>query len=158
MPMLRLLSAIAALLLLSATAGAADWRYEGGDVPIAYFDNGAAQFEFACRGGDLTLGYFVRAPGKQVSAAATMNLALTADGGSPRFAQDMPLINSGGAWTVVRGPVARQWAGIAQQAKATLAVAFVHKNAKGGFDFYDSNSFGAGGSSAAIKRVLDRCG
>lgn len=156
--MLRLFSAIWALLLLSTATGAAEWTYEGGDVPIAYFDNGAAQFEFACRGGDLTLGYFVRAPGRQVSGAATMNLALTPDGGSPRFAQDMPLIHSGGAWMVVRGPVARQWAGIAQQAKATLAVAFVRRNAKGGFDFHDANSFGAGGSSAAIKRVLDRCG
>jgi hypothetical protein len=59
---------------------------------------------------------------------------------------------------VVRGPVARQWAAIAQKAKAKMAVAFVHKNAKGGFDHYDTNEFGAGGSSAAIRKVLDRCG
>lgn len=155
--MLRLLAALVAL-LLPTVAGAAEWTYEGGDVPIAYLDNGAAQFEFACRGGDLTLGYFVRAPHAKVSAAASMNLAITPDGGSPRFAQDMPLIHSGGAWMVVRGPVARQWAAIAQKAKSKMAVAFVHKNASGKFDFYDSNEFGAGGSSAAIQRVLDRCG
>ncbi len=87
-----------------------------------------------------------------------MNLAITPDGGSPRFAQDMPLIHSGGAWMVVRGPVARQWAAIAQKAKAKMAVAFVHKNSKGRFDFYDSNEFAAGGSSSAIRKVLDRCG
>lgn len=153
----RLIPTLMALLLATAAQGA-EWRYEGGDVPIAYSDNGAAQFEFACRGGDLTLGYFVRAPGKQVRGASAMNLALTPDGGSPRFAQDMPLIHSGGAWMVVRGPVARQWAVLAQKAKSTLAVAFVHKNSRGGFDFYDSNDFGAGGSSAAIRQVLDRCG
>ncbi len=146
------------VLLFPTLALAAEWRYEGGEVPIAYFDNGAAQFEFACRGSDLTLGYYVRSPGRQVSGASSMNLALTADGGKPVFAQDMPLIQSGGAWMVVRGPVARQWASLAQKAKSTLAVAFVHKNAKGGFDFYDSNDFGASGSSAAIRRVLDRCG
>jgi len=155
--MLRLVSALLFLLVGSA-ANAAEWTYEGGDTPIAYLDNGAAQFEFACRGGDLTVGYFVRSPHRQVSGAASMNIAITPDGGKPSFAQDMPLIQSGGAWMVVRGPVARQWASIAQKAKARMAVAFVHKNAKGTFDFYDSNEFGAGGSSAAIKRVLERCG
>jgi hypothetical protein len=155
--MQRLIPTLLALMLATAAQGA-EWRYEGGDVPIAYFDNGAAQFEFACRGGDLALGYYVRSPSRQVSGASAMNLALTPDGGKPVFAQDMPLIQSGGAWMVVRGPVARQWAAMAQKAKSTLAVAFVHKNAKGGFDFYDSNDFGAGGSSAAIRRVLDRCG
>lgn len=155
--MLRLFPAMMALLWATA-GGAAEWRYEGGETPIAYFDNGAAQFEFACRGGDLTLGYFVRSPSRQVSGAATMNLALTPDGAAPSFAQDMPLIQSGGAWMVVRGPVARQWAAIAQRARATMSVAFVHKNAKGGFDFYDSNEFEAGGSSSAIKKVLARCG
>ena len=156
--MLKLLSAMAMLLLFPTVAGAAEWVYEGGGTPIAYADNGAAQFEFACRGGDLTLGYFVRSPSGKVSGAASMNVAITPDGGSPRFAQDMPLIQSGGAWMVVRGPVARQWAAIAQKAKAKMAVAFVHKNAKGKFDFYDSNEFGAGGSSSAIRQVLDRCG
>jgi hypothetical protein len=155
--MLRLLPALLFLILPTA-AGAAEWTYEGGDTPIAYLDNGAAQFEFACRGGDLTLGYFVRAPHAKVSGAPSMNIAITPDGGSPRFAQDMPLIHSGGAWMVVRGPVARQWAAIAQKAKSTMDVAFVLKNAKGTFDFYDSNAFDAAGSSAAIKRVLDRCG
>jgi hypothetical protein len=155
--MLRLLPAVLFLLLPTAV-GAAEWTYEGGDTPIAYLDNGAAQFEFACRGGDLTLGYFVRAPHAKVSGAASMNIAITPDGGSPRFAQDMPLIHSGGAWMVVRGPVARQWAAIAQKSKSTMAVAFVHKNAKGAFDFYDSNEFDADGSSAAIRRVLERCG
>jgi hypothetical protein len=155
--MLRLLPALL-VLLLPTTANAAEWMYEGGDTPIAYSDNGAAQFEFACRGGDLTVGYFVRSPHKQVSGAASMNIAITPDGGSPRFAQDMPLIQSGGAWMVVRGPVARQWAAIAQKAKSKMTVAFVHKNAKGKFDFYDSNEFGAGGSSSAIRQVLDRCG
>ena len=156
--MRKLLPAVAMLMLLTTGVGAAEWVYEGGDTPIAYADNGAAQFEFACRGGDLTLGYFVRAPHKQVSGAASMNLAITTDGGSPRFAQDMPLIQSGGAWMVVRGPVARQWAAIAQKTKSSMAVAFVHKNAKGKFDFYDSNDFDAGGSSSAIRQVLDRCG
>lgn len=156
--MLKLLPAVVLFLTLPTLAVAAEWTYEGGDVPIAYLDNGAAQFEFACRGGDLTLGYFVRSPHKQVSGAGSMNLAITPDGGSPSFAQDMPLIHSGGAWMVVRGPVARQWAAIAQKAKSKMAVAFVHKNAKGKFDFYDSNEFDAGGSSAAIRRVLDRCG
>lgn len=156
--MLKLLPVVALFLALPTLASAAEWTYEGGDTPIAYSDNGAAQFEFACRGGDLTLGYFVRSPAAKVSGAAAMNLAITTDGGSPRFAQDMPLIHSGGAWMVVRGPVARQWAAIAQKAKAKMAVAFVHKNAKGGFDHYDINEFGAGGSSAAIRKVLDRCG
>ena len=155
--MLRLFSALL-FLLLPVTAQAAEWAYEGGDVPIAYLDNGAAQFEFACRGGDLTLGYFVRSPHRQVSGLGAMNLAITPDGGNPSFAQDMPLIHSGGAWMVVRGPVARQWAAIAQKAKVKMTVAFVHKNAKGKFDFYDSNEFGAAGSSAAIRKVLARCG
>lgn len=155
--MLRLLAALL-LMLLPVAAKAAEWRYEGGDVPIAYLDNGAAQFEFACRGGDLTLGYFVRSPHKQVRGASALNLAITPDGGNPSFAQDMPLIHSGGAWMVVRGPVARQWAVIAQKAKSKMAVAFVHKNARGRFDFYDSNEFDAAGSAAAIRKVLDRCG
>lgn len=155
---MRSLSLAFLVLLFASAASAAEWRYEGGDVPIAYSDNGAAQFEFACRGGDLTLGYYVRSPGKAVKGAGAMNLGLTADGGKPSFAQDMPLIHSGGAWMVVRGPVARQWAGLAQRAQSKLALAFVQKNAKGGFDFHDSNDFGAGGSSSAIRRVLERCG
>ncbi len=163
--MRRLFPAMLALLLVTA-AQASEWRYEDVGVPIAYFDNGAAQFQFACRGGDLAMGFWVRAPHRTVAEAASMNLAITPDpaGGSgstmagASFAQDMPLIHSGGAWMVVRGPVARQWAAIAQKAKAKMAVAFVHKNSKGRFDFYDSNEFAAGGSSSAIRKVLDRCG
>jgi hypothetical protein len=59
---------------------------------------------------------------------------------------------------IVRGPVARQWARIAQQAKATVRVAYVRPKSSGGLEVFDSNSFGAKGSSAAIKKVLDRCG
>ena len=57
---------MAALVLLAPTgmATAAEWTYEDGSVPIAYFDNGAAQFQFACRGGDLAMGFWVRAPHK----------------------------------------------------------------------------------------------
>ena len=155
------------LLLPTTQAAAEEWSYEGGGVPIAYLDNGRAQFQFACRGGDLAMGFWVRAPEQEVASAASMSVAITPDptegagvsaNEGASFAQDMPLIHSGGAWMVVRGPVARQWAAIAQKAKAKMAVAFVHKNAKGGFDHYDTNEFGAGGSAAAIKKVLARCG
>ena len=57
---------------------------------------------------------------------------------------------------IVRGPVARQWARIAQQAKSALRIAYVQKRGK--HEFFDSNDFDATGSSAAIKKVLDRCG
>ena len=57
---------------------------------------------------------------------------------------------------IVRGPVARSWARIAQQAKTAIRVAYIRKHGK--IDVFDSNDFGAKGSSAAIKRVLDRCG
>lgn len=159
--------AVAAALLLAAPAWAEEWAYEGGDVPIAYVDNGAAQFQFACRGGDLAMGYWVRTPKKEVAKAASMHLAITpdpaegsggkvADGSS--FAQDMPLIHSDGTSMIVRGPVARQWARIAQQAKAAVQVAYVRPKSGGGLDVFDSNAFGAKGSSAAIKKVLERCG
>jgi hypothetical protein len=59
---------------------------------------------------------------------------------------------------VVRGPVARQWARIAQQAKAAMRVAYVRTAANGRHAFFDDNAFGAGGSSAAIRQVLERCG
>jgi hypothetical protein len=86
-----------------------------------------------------------------------MNLAITPDGGATSFAQGMPLIHSDGSSMIVRGPVARQWARIAQRAKSALRVAYVHKG-DGGVRYLDANDFGAGGSSAAIGKVLDRCG
>jgi hypothetical protein len=164
--MLRMFSAFLVLLLATA-ASAQEWMYEDLDVPIAYFDNGAAQFQFACRGGDLAMGFWVRAPHKQVAAATAMNLAITPDAaedtavstaGGSSFAQDIPLIHSDGTSMIVRGPVARQWARIAQRASDVVRVAYVRTNAKGGLEAFDSNAFGAKGSSAAIKRVLDRCG
>jgi len=164
--MLRVVS-VALVALLTTAAHAEEWTYEGGDVPIAYLDNGKAQFQFACRGGDLAMGFWVRAPHKQVAGATTMNLAITPDpaegaeasvANGSSFAQEIPLIHSDGSSMIVRGPVARQWARIAQQAKAAIRVAYVRQNGKGGFEVFDSNAFGAKGSSAAIKTVLDRCG
>ena len=155
------------LLLPMTAASSAEWQYEDLGVPIAYFDNGAAQLQFACRGGDLTLGFWVRAPHRQVAGATTMNLAITPDpaagteGSAPAgssFAQDIPLIHSDGSSMIVRGPVARQWAGIAQRAKAIIRVAYVRSRGKGVLEVFDSNEFGANQSSAAIKKVLDRCG
>lgn len=164
--MRRLISTFV-MLLLATAAGAAEWTYEDGSVPIAYFDNGNAQFQFACRGGDLAMGFWVRAPHKQVAGASSMNLAITPDpaesagvsaAGGSSFAQEIPLIHSDGASMIVRGPVARQWARIAQQARDTVRIAYVRTKSSGGLDVFDSNTFGAKGSSAAIKRVLDRCG
>lgn len=164
--MRRVISAFVVLLLATA-ATAAEWTYEDGSVPIAYFDNGDAQFQFACRGGDLAMGFWVRAPHKQVAGASSMNLAITPDpaagagvsvAGGSSFAQEIPLIHSDGASMIVRGPVARQWARIAQQARDTVRIAYVRTKSSGGLDVFDSNAFGAKGSSAAIKRVLDRCG
>lgn len=151
--MLRMSTAIL-LSLLATPVLAADWQYEGGSVPIAYIDNGAAQFQFACRGGDLAMGFWVRGPHKQVAKAGTMNLSITPDGGGTSFAQELPLIHAEGSSMIVRGPVARQWARIAQQAKSVLRVAYVRT----GGETFDANEFGAKGSSAAIKQVLDRCG
>ena len=91
-----------------------------------------------------------------------MNLAIAADPASgsglagASFAQDMPLIHSDGSSMIVRGPVARSWAKIAQRARSTIRVAYIRKH--GGIEVFDSNDFGAGGSSAAIQKVLDRCG
>ncbi len=167
--MRRILPALllAMLALPASPAAAQQWSYEGGSVPIAYLDNGGAQFQFACRGGDLAMGFWVRVPNKEVADAASMSLAITpdptegagvsaAEGAS--FAQDMPLIHSDGTSAVVRGPVARQWARIAQRANTTIQVAYVRTKANGGLDAFDINIFSAKGSSAAIKRVLDRCG
>jgi hypothetical protein len=148
--------AVAVALLLATPALAEDWFYEGGNIPIAYVDNGAAQFHFACRGGELAMGYWVRSPERQVAGAASMNLALTV-AGDTSFAQDMPLIHVEGSSMIIRGPVARQWARIARQARDSLEVAYAHKGA-GGLEYFDGNAFGAKGSSAAIGKVLDRCG
>ena len=162
--MRRLVSAV--LLALFATpAFAIDWAFEDASIPIAYIDNGNAQFQFACRGGDLAMGYWVRLPSSEVAKASSLHLAIlpdpsananiaTASGTS--FAQDMPLIHADGTSMIVRGPVARTWARIAQKAKHTLRIAYVRKSAK--LEVFDSNDFGASGSSAAIKAVLDRCG
>ncbi|WP_421760668.1 hypothetical protein [Devosia sp.] len=155
------------LLLLPTAASAEEWFYEDGGVPIAYADNGVAQLQFACRGGDLTLGFWVRAPHRQVAGAQSMNLAITPDpaagteGSAPpgsSFAQDMPLIHSDGTSMIVRGPVAKQWARIAQKTRHLVRVAYVHKNAKGNVEVFDSNAFSAKGSASAISKVLDRCG
>lgn len=158
----KTVSAFLIALLATVPAGASEWMFEDYDIPIAYFDNGRAQFQFACRGGDLAMGYWVRAPHAKVAGAASMNLAITPDpkgndmSAGASYAQDMPLIHSDGTSMIIRGPVARQWASIAQKAKSTIRVAYVRKQGK--VEFFDSNEFGAKGSSAAIRKVLDRCG
>src|SRR5690606_2802997 len=138
MCMRRLGPVLVVLMAAALPATAAEWAYEDGAVPIAYFDNGAAQFQFACRGGDLAMGFWVRSPHKQVASATAMNLAITPDPaegskvsatGGTSFAPDMPLIHSDGSSVIVRGPVARQWAKIAQAAKATVRVAYVRPKA-----------------------------
>ncbi|WIJ26927.1 hypothetical protein [Devosia sp. RR2S18] len=69
----------AACLLLVTSASADEWKYEGGGVPIAYSDTASAQFQFACRGGDLAMGFWVREPHSQVAGASSMSVAITAD-------------------------------------------------------------------------------
>ena len=64
------------------------------------------------------------------------------------FAPDMPLIHSDGSSVIVRGPVARQWAKIAQGARATIRVAYVRPKASGGLEVYDTHAFGARRSTA----------
>ena len=161
--MRRLLLALCFALL--PTAASADWLFEDASIPIAYADNGKAQFQFACRGGDLAMGYWVRAPHRTVAGAAALNLAISPDPAkssdasalpNASFAQDMPLIHSDGTSMIVRGPVAQAWARIAQKAKSTIRVAYVRKH--GSLEIFDANDFGASGSSAAIRKVLDRCG
>jgi hypothetical protein len=146
-------------------AEADEWHFEGGETPIAWFDNGAAQFQFACRGGQLAMGFWVRKPGATVGAASTMSLAITPDAAEgsvvtgdsgTSFAQDMPLVHLDGASVIVRGPVARQWARIAQGAGKSLRVAYVRQGA-GGLEAFDVNQFGAAGSHAAINQVLAKC-
>ncbi len=164
---LRGLRALAGLLgLCVVTPVAAEpWRFEDAGVPIAYVDIGPAQFQFACRGGDLAMGYWVRAPHRTVAAAATMSLAIMPDAGdgiglapNASFAQELPLIHSDGSSVIVRGPVARQWARIAQRASTRIRLAYVRSSAQGKLEAFDSHTFDAKGSSAAIKSVLDRCG
>lgn len=153
-----------ALVLLATPALAADWTYDS-VTPAAYVDNGIAQFQFVCRGGDFTVGYWVRTPHPQVAASSTLNLALVPDpakGSSAsnidgaRFAQEIPLLHVGGASMIIRGPVAKAWASLAQKAKTTLRVAYVRKT--GATEVFDSHDFGAGGSAIAIRNVLERCG
>ncbi|WP_417307977.1 hypothetical protein [Devosia sp.] len=157
--MLRLCAVMLALLVPGA-ALAADWQYEGGAIPIAYVDDGAAQLHFACRGGDLAMGYWVRAPHRDVAGGSTMSVALTPDppGGSTFFAQDMPLIHADGSSVIVRGPVTQQWAKLAMQAKTAMRVAYARQTAAGKLDYLDSHEFGASGSAAAIRKVLAICG
>lgn len=162
--MRRVLLTCLSLMLVSAASGQ-EWMYEDGGVPIAYFDNGNAQFQFACRGGDLAMGFWVRSPHRTVAAARSMNLAITPDPAKgadvssiagASFAQDIPLIHSDGSSMIVRGPVAQAWARIAQRAQNTIRIAYVRMD--GAREVFDSNDFGADGSAAAIEKVLDRCG
>jgi len=163
--MRRFALAVLSLVLVTA-ATASEWRYEGGNVPIAWFDTDAAQFQFACRGGQLAMGFWVRKPDPAVAGASVMSLAITPDpaagsrvtaASGTSFAQDMPLVHLDGTSVIVRGPVARQWARIAQGARTDMRVAYVRQTASG-LEAFDSTVFGAKGSSAAIAQVLKTCG
>jgi len=163
---MRTLLAAAFSLLLVIPALAETWNYEGGATPIAWFDNGDAQFQFACRGGQLAMGFWVREPEDTVARATSTSLAITADpaagstvtqASGTSFAQDMPLVHLDGASVIVRGPVARQWASIAQGARETIRVAFI-RQAGSGLEVFDSNVFGARGSKSTIAQVLGKCG
>lgn len=151
------------LCIASAPAHGADWTFEGGSTPIAYLDDGKAHFQFACRGGDLAMAYWVRKPEPSVAAAQSMSLAINANGSEvsaardTSFAQDLPLIHSDGSSIVVRGPVARQWASIAQHAREIMHLAYVQTRSDGTLAFFDRHSFSARGSSAAIAQVVSRC-
>jgi hypothetical protein len=160
---LRALLSALLLLLFTNAAHAQQWQFEDLDIPIAWFDNGSAQFQFACRGGDLAMGYWVRAPHHQVASASVMNLAIIPDPSTAAtstagasFAQEIPLIHADGTSMIIRGPVARQWARIAQRAKTTIRLAYVRMQST--LELFDSNDFPATGSAAAIKHILDRCG
>src|SRR6218665_3583477 len=107
---MRTLLAAAFSLLLVMPALAETWNYEGGATPIAWFDNGDAQFQFACRGGQLAMGFWVRNPADTVAKATSMSLAITADpatgstvsrSNGTSFAQDMPLVHLDGASVIV---------------------------------------------------------
>jgi hypothetical protein len=158
---------IALALLLASPALAEEWRYENASIPIAYFDTGAAQLQFACRGGDLAMGFWVRKPEAHVAQAGSISVAITPDAAETStvsttsgtsFAQEIPLIHSDGSSVIVRGPVARQWARIAQAARDTIRVAYIRQTASGALDVFDANVFGAKGSKSAIGKVLERCG
>ncbi|SFZ81409.1 hypothetical protein SAMN02983003_0483 [Devosia enhydra] len=162
---MRLLVA-AVLSLMLATPAAAQWQYEDAPTPIAYVDNGPALFQFACRGGELTMGYWVRRPHETVARAGLASLAITPDpaagsrvarGDGSSFAEDMPLIHLDGSSVIVRGPVARDWARIAQRARAEMRITFLPSGGSG-LEMRDANVFGARGSNAAIAQVLGRCG
>lgn len=162
---MRLLLTAALCLALVAPAAAEQWRYEGGATPIAWFDNGDAQFQFACRGEALAMGFWVKKPDASLAAAASTSIAITPDAaagsavasGNTSFAQDMPLVHLDGSSVIVRGPVARQWARIAQNARETIRVAFVRVQGSG-VEALDANVFGAKGSKTMIDRVLGECG
>jgi hypothetical protein len=163
---MRKFLAAAFCLLLVAPATAETWSYEGGATPIAWLDTGDAQFQFACRSGQLAMGFWVRKPATSVASASTMSLAITPDpapgskvsnASGTSFAQDMPLIHLDGSSAVIRGPVARQWARIAQGARSDIRVAFVRQGS-GGLEVFDSHVFGARGSKSMIAQVLAKCG
>lgn len=167
LPMRSLLVAFVTLALAAPVAAAEHWNFEGGATPIAWFDNGDAQFQFACRGGTLTMGFWVRQPEKTVSSASAISLAITPDAaansrvslsGNTSFAQDMPLVHLDGSSVIVRGPVAKQWARIAQNARDTMRVAFIRTKGGGAFDALDANVFSAKGSKTMIGKVLSVCG
>ncbi len=161
---MRLAAIVAVTFLLSSPAMAEQWRYEGGGTPIAWFDNGDAQFQFACRGGTLTMGFWVKKPDASLGTASAMSVAITPDatGSAVRqengtsFAQDMPMVHLDGSSVIVRGPVARQWARIAQDARETIRVAFVRMKGSA-VEAIDANVFGARGSKSAIGHVLEKC-
>lgn len=165
---MRIFSAAALSLALSVPVLADEvWRYEGGSTPIAWFETSAAQFQFACRGGTLTMGYWVKSPDKAVVSLNSISVAITPDavagsrvsaGGGTSFAQDMPMVHLDGSSVIVRGPVARQWARIAQQARESVRVAFVRTKGGGAFDAHDAHVFGARGSKTMIGKVLEKCG
>jgi hypothetical protein len=162
---MRLFLTAATCVAMIAPVPAEQWRYEGGGTPIAYVDNGDAQFQFACRGGVLAMGFWVRTPDKTIAAASATSAAITPDAatassalsGNTSFAQDMPLVHLDGSSVIVRGPVARQWARIAQNARETIRVAFVRSKGGSGFEAVDPNMFGATGSKSTIARVLQNC-
>ncbi len=112
------------------------------------------------------MGFWVKKPDASLAAATSSSIAITPDAaagsavaasGNTSFAQDMPLVHLDGSSVIVRGPVARQWARIAQNARETIRVAFVRVKGSG-VEALDANVFGAKGSKTMIGRVLGECG